>query len=317
MATKFKYDKDTDYAALMERAAQSGDYTAAAIYEQQRNAKISGEGLSHAQTADYAQYLPFEETRDYDDTARKAAQNLAADTTDPYRGEIDSLLDTLLGASFSYDPSSDALYGSYRKQALRAADLASRDALGEAASLTGGRASTAAVAAAQQAGNYARSQAADRLPELEALAYERYLGSQDDRRDTLDALLTAREGDREDAWKRVSALLELDTSAYNRYAAGLAEDAAARAAEKQAAEEAAAAEKQAAQDAAEAEQQAAAAEKKAATQAAADAQSDARTQISLIVKNGGTVPDSLWAQSGYDAATIAALNRAAAIARAK
>ena len=35
MATKYKYDKDTDYAALMERAAQRGDNAAAAIYEQQ------------------------------------------------------------------------------------------------------------------------------------------------------------------------------------------------------------------------------------------------------------------------------------------
>ena len=31
MATKYKYDKDTDYAALMERAAQRGDNAAAAI----------------------------------------------------------------------------------------------------------------------------------------------------------------------------------------------------------------------------------------------------------------------------------------------
>lgn len=29
MATKYKYDKDTDYAALMERAAQRGDNAAA------------------------------------------------------------------------------------------------------------------------------------------------------------------------------------------------------------------------------------------------------------------------------------------------
>ena len=28
MATKYKYDKDTDYAALMERAAQRGDHFA-------------------------------------------------------------------------------------------------------------------------------------------------------------------------------------------------------------------------------------------------------------------------------------------------
>ena len=42
MATKYKYDKDTDYAALMEQAARRGDNAAAAVYEQQRNAKIRG-----------------------------------------------------------------------------------------------------------------------------------------------------------------------------------------------------------------------------------------------------------------------------------
>ena len=35
MATKYKYDKDTDYAALMEQAARRGDNAAAAVYEQQ------------------------------------------------------------------------------------------------------------------------------------------------------------------------------------------------------------------------------------------------------------------------------------------
>ena len=62
MATKYKYDKDTDYAALMERAAQRGDNAAAAIYEQQRNAKIRGEGMTDVtQSNDYAQYLPLED----------------------------------------------------------------------------------------------------------------------------------------------------------------------------------------------------------------------------------------------------------------
>ena len=40
MATKYKYDKDTDYAALMERAAQRGDNAAAAIYEQDRKSVV-------------------------------------------------------------------------------------------------------------------------------------------------------------------------------------------------------------------------------------------------------------------------------------
>lgn len=286
MAMKYKYDKDTDYQALIDKAVQGGDYTSAAIYEQQRNAKISGEGLDYAPTGKYEQYLPYQETRNYDDSARQQAEKLLTQTDDPYQADVDQLLNSLLGADFNYDPASDALYSTYRKQYLREADLAAQDALGDAAALTGGRASTAAVTAAQQAGNYYRAKAADKLPELYQLAYDRYLGSRDDKRDTLDALLTVRENDRDEAWRRISTLLDLDSDAYSRYASGVQSDRDKKAA------------------AAEAEQQA---QEKAATAA----QADARTQISLILKNGGTVPAALWNKSGYDAATIAALKSGA------
>lgn len=286
MAMKYKYDKDTDYQALIDQAVQGGDYASAAIYEQQRNAKISGEGLDYAPTGKYEQYLPYQETRDYDDSARQQAEQLLGQTDDPYQADVDRLLDSLLGADFNYDPASDALYGAYRKQYLREAELAAQDALGDAAALTGGRASTAAVTAAQQASNYYRAKAADKLPELYQLAYDRYRGSRDDKRDTLDALLSVRENDRDAAWRRISALLDLDADAYSRYASGVQSDRDKREA-------------------------AAAAEQQAQEKAATAAQADARTQISLILKNGGAVPAALWQKSGYDAATIAALKAGA------
>ena len=149
MATKYKYDKDTDYAALMERAAQRGDNAAAAIYEQQRNAKIRGEGMTDVtQSNDYAQYLPLEDVPDYDDTHRRQAESLLTERdTTGQRARIDQMLDALLGEEFDYDPASDKLYAAYRQQYERQADLASANALGAAAALTGGQASTAAVAA--------------------------------------------------------------------------------------------------------------------------------------------------------------------------
>ena len=142
MATKYKYDKDTDYAALMERAAQRGDNAAAAIYEQQRNAKIRGEGMTDVtQSNDYAQYLPLEDVPDYDDTHRRQAESLLTERdTTGQRARIDQMLDALLGEEFDYDPASDKLYAAYRQQYERQADLASANALGAAAALTGGRA---------------------------------------------------------------------------------------------------------------------------------------------------------------------------------
>lgn len=51
------YDKNKDYAALMEESAAKGDYASAAKYEQLRNEKIVGEGMSAATTNKYAGYL--------------------------------------------------------------------------------------------------------------------------------------------------------------------------------------------------------------------------------------------------------------------
>lgn len=44
-----KYDKNVDYKALMDAAIAAGDYKAAGQYEQQRNAKIAGEGITDYQ----------------------------------------------------------------------------------------------------------------------------------------------------------------------------------------------------------------------------------------------------------------------------
>lgn len=56
-ATK-TYDNGTDYQQKINDAVAAGNYRNAAQYEQQRNAKIQGEGLNHEQTAQYADYLP-------------------------------------------------------------------------------------------------------------------------------------------------------------------------------------------------------------------------------------------------------------------
>lgn len=181
MATKYKYDKDTDYAALMERAAQRGDNAAAAIYEQQRNAKIRGEGMTDVtQSNDYAQYLPLEDVPDYDDTHRRQAESLLTERdTTGQRARIDQMLDALLGEEFDYDRADSKL----QQQAKDAAD---------------------------------RKAAADKKAKEEKAAQE-------------------------------------------------AADKAAR--------------------------------------------SEARRQITLILRNGGTVPNDLWEQSGYSAVTIAAMLR--------
>ena len=262
MSTKYKYDKDTDYAALMERAAQRGDNAAAAIYEQQRNAKIRGEGMTDVtQSNDYAQYLPLEDVPDYDDTHRRQAESLLTERdTTGQRARIDQMLDALLGEEFDYDPASDKLYAAYRQQYERQADLASANALGAAAALA-------------------------------QLAYERYNGERKTRLSAIDAMLDAADSRDGVTKAQIAALLDMDDADYDRADSKLQQQA------KDAADRKAAADKKAK-------------EKKAAQEAADKAaRSEARRQITLILRNGGTVPNDLWEQSGYSAVTIAAMLR--------
>lgn len=91
---------------------------------------------------------------------------------DQISGMIADLLDR---PAFEYDHTTDPVYGAYKKQYTREGKRATADALGEAASATGGIPSSYAVTAASQAGDYYASQLADKIPELYDAAYNRYL----------------------------------------------------------------------------------------------------------------------------------------------
>ena len=300
MATKYKYDKDIDYTARINEAVRRGDRAAAAVYEQQRNAKVRGEGLTqYAVTLDYLPSLPIEDVPDYDDTHRRQAQALLTERgTADRREQIDRMLDALLGEQFDYDPASDKLYAAYRQQYERQAELAAENALGKAAALTGGQASTAAVAASQQAGGYYRAMLAGKLPELAQLAYERYSGERKTRLSAIDRMLDAADSRDSVTKAQIAALLDMDDAAYARADSKLQQQA------KDLADAKAAADKKV-----KAEQAAADKEKAAREKAQTAARSDARRQIALILRNGGTVPGDLWQKSGYSAVTIAAMLR--------
>ena len=90
---------------------------------------------------------------------------------------------------------------------------------------------------------------------------------------------------------QIAALLDMDDADYDRADSKLQQQA------KDAADRKSAADKKAK-------------EEKAAQEAADKAaRSEARRQITLILRNGGTVPNDLWEQSGYSAVTIAAMLR--------
>ena len=101
------------------------------------------------------------------------------------------LLDSVANPEpFSYDPESDPSYNAYAKAYMREGERASADALAKAAAATGGRPSSYAVSAAQQAANYYAAQMADALPTLEQNAYSRYLSDINNRVTALNAMNT-------------------------------------------------------------------------------------------------------------------------------
>lgn len=160
------YDSVTDYATLMDKAAASGDYTSAARYEKQRNAKIKGEGLDYETSDYYSQYLP-ENRYTYDPSKNDAYQRANDQATAIY----DKIMNR---GEFSYDVNKDKLYQQYRDLYAQMGRGAMEDTMGQAAALTGGYGSTYSQNAGQQAYNSYLQKLNEVVPELYNAAYNRY-----------------------------------------------------------------------------------------------------------------------------------------------
>lgn len=177
------YNKNTNYTDLIEQAAKTGNMTEAAYLEQLRNNKIDGEGLDYEKTYKYQNFLQ--------DAVTSAGKG-AAGYESPYSSQIDAGLKELQNSSWGgWDKDNDESYAAYRKQYLREADRGVEDVLGEYAQNTGGVASSAAITAASQAGDYYRSQLADKIPELYTAAYNRYLNELTTKQQNLSAMMQA------------------------------------------------------------------------------------------------------------------------------
>lgn len=89
--------------------------------------------------------------------------------------EYQKLLDRVINKEdFTYDPLTDPIFSSYKKVYNREGDRAAKNALATAAAATGGRASSWATTAAQQANNYYAGKLADAIPQLRSAALEEY-----------------------------------------------------------------------------------------------------------------------------------------------
>ena len=101
-------------------------------------------------------------------------------------------------STFRYNPNRDPVMQAYTRAYRREGERATANALAQAAAATGGIPSSYAVGAAQQAGAYYASQLADKFPELEQQAYNRYLNERAASLQGLEAL----GADRADAYNK-------------------------------------------------------------------------------------------------------------------
>ena len=94
--------------------------------------------------------------------------------------ELERLYAAITGrAPFSYDPASDPIYNSYAQGYQQRGRLAMRDAVGQAAALTGGYGSSYAESVGQQQYDSYLQSLSDVLPELYGMAWQRYSAESD------------------------------------------------------------------------------------------------------------------------------------------
>ncbi len=107
--------------------------------------------------------------------ALQAAQDRTPSFSSDYDGTIEDLYRKITGRqAFRYDAAADPLYGQYREQYVQGGQQAMRDAMGQAAALTGGYGSSYGQAVGQQQYDAYLQRLNEVLPELYRTAYDAY-----------------------------------------------------------------------------------------------------------------------------------------------
>ena len=156
-------------AQELANAAPSNNVTAGVT-----TASGSASGGTEAKPA----YQRSDRVNEYYEKTRKLERNKPDEFESKYEDQISDILDNILNRpKFSYtseDMTNDDLYKMYRDQYLRQGNLAMRDTMGNAASLTGGYGNTYASAAGQQAYDNYVSMLNDKAMDFYDRAYQRY-----------------------------------------------------------------------------------------------------------------------------------------------
>lgn len=111
--------------------------------------------------------------------AQKALNTLLAQKPGAYQSQWQTQLDDTINKilnreKFSYDLNGDALYQQYKDKYIQQGKLAMGDAIGQASAMTGGYGNSYAQSVGQQAYQAQLNNLNDIVPELYAMAYDKY-----------------------------------------------------------------------------------------------------------------------------------------------
>lgn len=121
----------------------------------------------------------------------EAYKNPAPTWTPKYEAEIQGILSDISNRKgFSYDMNEDKMYQQYRDQYIREGQRAMKDTAAQTAAMTGGYGSTYGAIAAQQGYDNYLAALNDRVPQLEQMAYGRYMDEVADKYNQLGAYQT-------------------------------------------------------------------------------------------------------------------------------
>lgn len=174
--------QNTKLLRMLQGGAQPTNSTAAKAQELANAAPSNNvtAGVTTASGGTEAKpvYQRSDRVNEYYEKTRKLERNKPDEFESKYEGQISDILDNILNRpKFSYtaeDMTNDDLYKMYRDQYLRQGNLAMRDTMGNAASLTGGYGNTYASAAGQQAYDNYVSMLNDKALDFYDRAYQRY-----------------------------------------------------------------------------------------------------------------------------------------------
>lgn len=174
--------QNTKLLRMLQGGAQPTNSTAAKAQELANaapsNNVTAGVTTASGRTEAKPAYQRSDRVNEYYEKTRKLERNKPDEFESKYEGQISDILDNILNRpKFSYtseDMTNDDLYKMYRDQYLRQGNLAMRDTMGNAASLTGGYGNTYASAAGQQAYDNYVSMLNDKALDFYDRAYQRY-----------------------------------------------------------------------------------------------------------------------------------------------